>query len=221
MPGLLGRRSSVLVVLGVVLPLGLSAVSASLPLGAAAQPASGTITGHVRWSVCARVPLPGGPVNGAGSVTDAQTGQPAPAAPDAQAASPGSPDAPDMQATPGSQVAPPGVSQPIPVPFLRSVPAGNVLVAVQNTALSARTDDAGAFSLGGVPAGQYLTVAAGPAANTPTAVAERPNVFVSGGQSVDLGTLVLGGGTVPSISCLRGPGAATGSGTDTPAPDSP
>jgi len=211
MPGLLGRRPSVLVALGVGLPLGLWALSASMPLGAAAQPASGTITGHVRWSVCARVPLPGGPVNGSGSVTDAQTTQ---SAPDDQSI-------PDMQATPGSQVTPPGMPQPIPVPFVRSVPAGNVLVAVQNTALSARTDDAGAFSLGGVPAGQYLTVAAGPAANTPTAVAERPNVFVTGGQSVDLGTLVLGGGAVPSISCLRGPGAATGSGTDTPAPDSP
>jgi hypothetical protein len=203
----------VLVALGVVLPLGLWALSASAPLGAAAQPASGTITGHVRWSVCARVPLPGGPVNGSGSVTEPQATQPTP---DDQSI-------PDMQATPGAQAAPPGMPQPIPVPFVRSVPAGNVLVAVQNTALSARTDDAGAFSLSGVPAGQYLTVAAGPAANTPTAVAERPNVFVSGGQSVDIGMLLLGGGSLPSISCLRGPGAATDSTAPAPAPapDSP
>jgi hypothetical protein len=205
MPGLLGRRSSVLVAVGAVLPLGLWALSASAPLGASAQSATGSITGHVRWTVCARVPLPV-PADGSGSgaAPEAQSAQPAA---DAQST-------PDTQATPG---VPPGVPQPVPVPFLRSAPAGNVLVAVQNTALSARTDDAGAFTLSGVPAGQYLTVAAGPAANTPAAVAARPNVFLSGGQSVDVGTLLLGGGTLPSVSCLRGPGPAT----DTPAPDSP
>ena len=55
-----------------------------------------------------------------------------------------------------------------------------------------------------MPAGQYLTVAAGPVANAITAVAARPNVFVNGGQSVDIGTLVLGGST-SNINCLRGP----------------
>lgn len=92
-------------------------------------------------------------------------------------------------------VAPPGpASRPSPPP-LSGLPAGAVLVAVQNTNVSARTDEAGRFSLSGVPAGQYLTIAAGPVADSMSAIAQRPNVFVSGGQSVDIGTLALGGST--------------------------
>jgi hypothetical protein len=74
------------------------------------------------------------------------------------------------------------------------LPAGAVLVAVQNTSVSARTDEAGRFTLTGVPAGQYMTVAAGPVADSLSATADRPNVFVQGGQAVDIGTLSLGGG---------------------------
>jgi hypothetical protein len=77
---------------------------------------------------------------------------------------------------------------------VNGLPAGAVLVAVQNTNVSARTDEAGRFMLSGVPAGQYMTVAAGPVADSLSATAERPNVFVQGGQSVDIGTLSLGGG---------------------------
>jgi hypothetical protein len=83
-------------------------------------------------------------------------------------------------------------------PLPNGLPAGAVLVAVQSTAISTRTDDAGTFTLSEVPAGQYLTVAAGPVANAPNAVAERPNVFVNAGQSVDLGTLSLGGSLSPA-----------------------
>jgi hypothetical protein len=100
------------------------------------------------------------------------------------AAQPGVPDVAEGQVFPGGQ-------RPIPV---NGLPAGAVLVAVQSTAVSARTDEAGRFTLSGVPAGQYMTVAAGPVAESISASAERPNVFVSGGQSVDIGTLSLGGG---------------------------
>jgi hypothetical protein len=88
------------------------------------------------------------------------------------------------------------------------LPAGAVLVAVQNTSISARTDEAGKFTLSGVPAGQYLTVAAGPVADSLSATAGRPNVLVSGGQSVDIGTLALGGSSPLNIGCRFPTGAA-------------
>jgi hypothetical protein len=85
---------------------------------------------------------------------------------------------------------------------------------VQSTAISARTDEAGKFTLAGVPAGQYMTVAAGPVADSVSAIAERPNVFLSGGQSVDVGTLSLGGsGGQPFAVACRFP-----SGIDVPMP---
>ena len=93
--------------------------------------------------------------------------------------------------------APPGpASRPT-----QGLPAGAVLVAVQNSSVSARTDEAGRFTLSGVPAGQYLTVAAGPVADSLTATAQRPNVFVNGGQSMDIGTLSLGGLPAGGIAC--------------------
>jgi hypothetical protein len=104
---------------------------------------------------------------------------PLPMTPDAQGGQPAAP-----------EVMPPGpASRPTP----QGLPAGAVLVAVQNTSVSARTDEAGRFTLTGVPAGQYLTVAAGPVADSLLATADRPNVFVNGGQSMDIGTLSLGG----------------------------
>src|SRR5262249_6805610 len=138
---------------------------------AAAQSATGTVTGRVLWSSCLRaIPLP--------------------AAPDAQAQAQPQPQAPQ---TPGA-----GTS---------GLPAGAVLVAVQGTSISARTDEAGQFSLAGVPAGQFLTVAAGPVASSAAAVAERPNVMVNGGQSVDIGTLNLGASpTAAGIPCRVFPG---------------
>jgi hypothetical protein len=103
------------------------------------------------------------------------------------------PTTPGAQAQPG-QSSPAGQAPGQPqTPAQVGLPAGAVLVAVQSTAVSARTDETGRFSLQGVPAGQYLTVAAGPVADAAAAVAARPNVMVNGGQSVDLGTLMLGG----------------------------
>jgi hypothetical protein len=93
---------------------------------------------------------------------------------------------------------------------VNGLPAGAVLVAVQNTAISARTDEAGKFTLSGVPAGQYMTVAAGPVADSVSATAERPNVFVNGGQSLDIGTLSLGGGYTPYPIACRFPFGSTG-----------
>jgi hypothetical protein len=140
--------------------------------GATAQSATGTVSGRVLWSACIRgIPLPMMP-----------GGQTQPGV-----ASPGAPSVPDAQAMPG------GIQVQPPVQ-VNGLPAGAVLVAVQNTSISARTDEAGKFTLSGVPAGQYMTVAAGPVADSVSATAERPNVFVNGGQSVDIGTLSLGGG---------------------------
>jgi hypothetical protein len=83
---------------------------------------------------------------------------------------------------------------PIPRPPIpRPIPAGAALVAVQGTALGARTDENGRFRIDGVPVGQYLTVAAGPVGDVSTAIALRPNVLIrDAGQVVDLGRLYLG-----------------------------
>jgi hypothetical protein len=123
------------------------------------------------------------------------------------------PAAPDVQAQPAQPAA----------PRTSGLPAGAVLVAVQNTAVSARTDEAGSFTLSGVPAGQYLTVAAGPVANAASAIAERPNVFVDGDQSMDIGTLMLGGSPGPlGIACRALPPVVSSPGAESvaPTPDS-
>ena len=124
------------------------------------------------------------------------------------------PMAPDAQ---GAPVTPDSQAQPAPV---NGLPAGAVLVAVQNTSISARTDEAGRFTLSGVPAGQYMTVAAGPVANAVSATVERPNVFVDGGQSVDLGVLNLGGGGASPFGfpCRVLPGVGAAPGVETPQP---
>ncbi len=172
---------------------------------ATAQSATGTVSGRVLWGSCIRaIPLPMMP-----------DGQPQPGI-----AQPGSPTTPDAQGIPGQR--------PIPAP-INGLPAGAVLVAVQNTNVSARTDEAGRFNLSGVPAGQYMTVAAGPVADSLSATAERPNVFVSGGQTVDIGTLSLGGGgPVPfGFACRAVPLGSGAAGTadatpgDAPAPAGP
>jgi len=161
---------------------------------ATAQSGTGTVSGRVLWGSCIRaIPLPMTPDG------QAQPG----------AVQSGAPTTPDAQGIPGQR--------PIPVP-VNGLPAGAVLVAVQNTNVSARTDEAGRFSLSGVPAGQYMTVAAGPVADSLSATAERPNVFVQGGQSVDIGTLSLGGGGPIAFGFpCRGPlGGAAGTAEATP-----
>jgi len=176
---------------------------------ATAQSATGTVSGRVLWGPCIRgIPLPMTP-DGQGMPGAVQSGAPT---------------TPDAQAVPGGQF-------PVPAP-VNGLPAGAVLVAVQNTGVSARTDEAGRFTLSGVPAGQYMTVAAGPVADSVSATAARPNVFVNGGQTVDIGTLSLGGGgpTPFAIACrvpqlgsgAAAPGeAAPGDVPAAPAPDSP
>src|SRR5437868_2023899 len=109
-----------------VLPVfGALAVLLAVTHAATAQSATGTITGRVLWSGCIRViPLPAQPNDQGG----------APVAPDAQA-QPGQP-----------QIQP----QPV-IPTQSGLPAGAVLVAVQSTGISARTDEAGRFSMSSVP----------------------------------------------------------------------
>lgn len=185
---------------------GAIAILLLLAHGATAQSASGTITGRVMWSNCIRaIPLPLTP---GAQAQPGGSGQAQPGAPAQIQPQPANPD----------QIPPqPGTPDQNQSPSVQGLPAGAVLVAVQGTAVNARTDETGKFSLSGVPAGQYLTVAAGPVANASAAIAERPNVFVSGGQSVDVGTLSLGGGG-PSpygFPCrvVPGQGAAEGAPT--------
>lgn len=120
-----------------------------------------------------------------------------------------------LPAQPDAQTAPDAQVQPNRPDGVSGLPAGAVLVAIQNTSISARTDEAGRFSLPGAPAGQYLTVAAGPVANSTAAIAERPNVFVDGGQSVDLGTLSLGGSLTIGFPCRFLPPVGPAQGSDT------
>ena len=128
-----------------------------------------------------------------------------------------------VESLPAPGVAPEGVEimpggaigpfppRPIPLPRPQVVPAGAVLVAVQGTSLSARTDEVGRFRIEGVPVGQYYTVAAGPVRTVPGSTAMQPNVFVaSSGQTVDLGRLSLGGACQIGPVPLGVPGAAEG-----------
>ena len=175
------------------------------PLSAVAAGATGTVTGRVVWN--APIPVPYGGAQGAPGV--ASPGQVAPgetvpsqpsldgsAAPTSEAAPGVTPGAVGAMPAPGTSgvIPAPGIPiRPIPWPYPRLIPAGAVLVAIQGTNLSARTDDQGRFSIENVPVGQYLTVAAGPVQSVTAAVSIRPNVFLqNGGQTVDLGRLYLG-----------------------------
>jgi hypothetical protein len=162
--------------------------------GAIAQSGAGTVTGRVVWGPCLR-------------------GIPLPASPDAQT----EPGAPTALQTPDAQVQPAPRPRPVPATGL---PAGAVLVAVQNTSISARTDETGHFTLSGVPAGDYLTVAAGPVANESSATAARPNVLVTAGASTDIGTLSLGGQPLSGIACGFVPGIGAAPNAE-PLPSSP
>lgn len=186
--------------------------AASFALGhhpslASAQAGTGSVSGQVVWN--APLPLPYGAAtpNGEGQ---AEPGQAVPGI-----SVPGPNAAPSV----ATEIVPaPGIPvRPVPSPYLRLIPAGAVLVAVQGTSLSARTDDQGRFRIDNVPVGQYLTVAAGPVRGVTTAVAVRPNVLVQGdGQVTDLGRLYLGqqsyGYAVPYAT-------APGADTATPEPD--
>ncbi|MCL4532376.1 MAG: carboxypeptidase-like regulatory domain-containing protein [Actinobacteria bacterium] len=131
------------------------------------------------------------------------------------------PSSPGDQLAPGAPGALPAPGMPIrpgPIPYPRLIPAGAVLVAVQGTNLSARTDDQGRFRIDNMPVGQYVTIAAGPVQNVTAAVSIRPNVFIqNGGQTVDLGRLYLGQtyGYYGPVPYGAAPGAV-GSGAATP-----
>lgn len=157
------------------------AAAAALVLGTAvgsagAQDGSGTLTGRVVW--CAGgigYPVVPGLDAAPGAAAGEFPGVVVEAAPDGGRVVPGAP--------------------PLEVPRRpspRPIPAGAVLVAVQGTSLSVRTDENGRFSLPNVPAGQYLALAAGPVGSASGAFAVRPNASVQPGQTVDVGTLLLG-----------------------------
>lgn len=144
--------------------------SARPPASLAAAEATGAITGQVVW--CAPLPV--------GLADPAESGV---------APEPSLPVAPEGELRPEPEPAWPVPGRPWP----RPIPAGAVLVAVQGTALAARTDEHGRFRIEGVPVGQYLTVGAGPAAGRSAAIALRPNVYLAAaGAVVDLGQLQLG-----------------------------
>lgn len=158
------RSRLTLAAVALLAAVGVGAVARGLTPASAAS--SGAITGQVFW--CAPLPYLLG-VPGA-----AESAEPAI----------------DPAATSGETkpTIAPG-RRPLPLP--RLIPAGAVLVAVQGTSLSTRTGEDGRFVIEGIPAGQYLTVAAGPVAKMNGAVASRPNVFVTEGQKTDLGQFSL------------------------------
>jgi len=163
------------------------------PLAVSAAPGTGSITGQVVWSSSGPVPY------GVAVPGQSSAGQATPGGVDPDHYAPGA--SPDGASNAGPGAVAPEVAGGIPVPGLpvrpgpapRPIPAGAVLVAVQGTALSARTDERGRFRIDNVPTGQYLTVAAGPVAGVAAAASMRPNVFIrSAGDTVDVGRLYLG-----------------------------
>lgn len=197
-----GARAAALLGAGTAAALALAAAGL-LSGGVSAQAGTGTVTGTVVWCQGRFGPMPMGPDG----------------------------------ATPGAQADPlqkegPQTQRPMPLdgqvpdvmrPFTRRLPAGAVLVAVQGTAVSTRTDDQGRFTLSGVPAGQYLTVAAGPVGPTGVATAIRPNVLVAAGDTLDLGTLAMASpalGWCADLGLGIGPGMAVPDGAPTEVPGS-
>ena len=147
---------------------------------ATAAEGSGAITGRVLW--CAPLPVMFGESGAVGGGTGV-------APPGVEVV----PDAGDLAPGAPAEAAPaifPVRPYPVPRPPAL-IPAGAALVAVQGTGLSTRTAEDGRFEISGVPAGQYLTVAAGPISTLNGAFALRPNVLVNAGQTVDVGRLTL------------------------------
>ena len=162
---------------------GLAAPRLAAP--ASAQTGTGTVTGQVVWGTGNVYYAPAYP-DGASSAPSAGMEEPntGDVAPEAEVA-------PDM-AAPSAE----GFARPVPGPIIRPpvprpIPAGAVLVAVQGTDISTRTDENGNFTLQ-VPAGQYLTVAAGPVRGATSTFTMRPNVKVDAGGRASLGRLYLG-----------------------------
>lgn len=197
---LTGLLAASLLVIG-----GLAAPRLAAP--ASAQAGTGTVTGQVVWGT--------GPINYAPAYPNGASSEPyAPAYPEgsepdpsADVEEPSTEVAPDM-AAPSAE----GFARPVPGPIFRPpvprpIPAGAVLVAVQGTNISARTDESGNFTLE-VPAGQYLTVAAGPVRGASGTFVMRPNVKVDAGGRVSLGRLYLGQPYSYGVTPYAAPGAA-------------
>jgi hypothetical protein len=91
-------------------------------------------------------------------------------------------DSPDLaDVTPGLRK---GITPPPPI----RVAAQDIVLTVQGTPISARTDAAGSFTLTGVPAAQPLTLVA-QVASGPSLVVSGPDVTLNAGQTLDLGTI--------------------------------
>lgn len=73
------------------------------------------------------------------------------------------------------------------------IPIPDVLMVVDGTTLSTRTDDNGRFTLMGVPTARPLSLSVFQQPNT-SGLTLIDNVVVDQGQTLDLGQLVLGGG---------------------------
>jgi hypothetical protein len=159
---------------------------------AGAQGGMGTVTGQVVWGSCLPGPLSAVPgANGASPASPSDAGQTMAPTPDAGSA------ASDAASTASGAAQPAaGNGQVVPAPGLgRRLPAGAVLVALEGSSVSTRTDESGHFSLDNVPTDTYWLLAAGPVSGVAGASSMRPNVIVQSGQTLDLGILVLGAPT--------------------------
>jgi hypothetical protein len=187
---------------------------------AGAQGGTGTVTGQVVWGTCLPGPLSAVPgaagvgMNGATPATPAGALTPDAASTTSDAAS----------AAGGAAQPATGNGQPVPAPGLgRRLPAGAVLVALQGSSVSTRTDESGRFSLDNVPTDTYWLLAAGPVSGVAGASSMRPNVMVQSGQTLDLGMLVLGAPTgagcrYPLVPQPVAPDASGGGAPTTPSP---
>jgi hypothetical protein len=99
-------------------------------------------------------------------------------------------EAPDAGDVPPLADVTPGMNRRIPPPI--KMPVQNVRLSIQGTNVQAMTDDTGAFTLSGVPASQPLVLVA-QLPPGPIMMLSQPSVMVSPGQTLDLGTLGLGG----------------------------
>lgn len=98
-------------------------------------------------------------------------------------------EAPEGDLSPLADVTP-GMRRPIPPPMV--LPAQNVELTIPGTGSRAVTDTNGAFTLSSVPASQPLTLVA-QVPPGPMLVLSLPNLVVNPGQTLDLGTLGVGG----------------------------
>lgn len=98
-------------------------------------------------------------------------------------------EAPEADVSPLADVTP-GMNRGVPPPIRLPVP--NVQLSIQGTNVRTVTDGGGAFTLSGVPASQPLVLVA-QLSPGPMMVLSQPNLMVSAGQTLDLGTVGLGG----------------------------